>query len=154
MNEPEPIPESHGNGPLARVIDPNEIAMYLSGLLGLAPAHLRHAQGQETEIEVDARALMTWVLIGVEAMRMPAPDQEPARCGPWMPAARVVSDAARRVALILAMERHVSITSAAEAMSTSRRALRDSLKRLGLYEAFRNRYQPRRKVKPLTAVES
>lgn len=145
MNEPEPIPESHGSGPLARVIDPDAIATYLSGLLGVAPAHRRSTQEQKTEIEVDARALMTWVLIGVEAMRMPAPDQEPVRCGPWMPAARVVSDAARRVALILAMERHVSITSAAEAMSTSRRALRDSLKRLGLYDEFRGRYQPRKK---------
>jgi hypothetical protein len=128
----------------------DEISIFLAGLLGVPARRPANAR----RIEVDARALLVWILMGIEAMEMPAADVEPARRGPWTPAARVVSDASRRVALTLAMERHISITSAAEAMQTSRRALRDSLKYHGLYEQFRGRFrQPRKKAKPLPSTE-
>jgi hypothetical protein len=149
MNEPVSTPEIDDSGPLVRTVDVDEISIFLAGLLNV-PARRR---ATPRKIEVDASALVAWVLEGIEALQVPAPDVEPTRRGPWMPAARVLANASRRVALALAMERHVSITAAAEAMQTSRRALRDSLKHHGLYTQFRDRYRPRHKAKPLPETE-
>ncbi len=58
------------------------------------------------------------------------------REGSELPSRRTIDDTAHRVMLAVVLRRHRSITAAARALETSRRALRDTMKRLGLYERW------------------
>jgi hypothetical protein len=58
------------------------------------------------------------------------------REGSPLPSRRTIDDTAHRVMLAVVLRRHRSITAAAHALETSRRALRDTMKRLGLYERW------------------
>jgi hypothetical protein len=58
------------------------------------------------------------------------------REGSPLPSRRTIDDTAHRVMLAVVLRRHRSITAAAQALETSRRALRDTMKRLGLYERW------------------
>jgi hypothetical protein len=58
------------------------------------------------------------------------------REGTQLPSRRTIDDAAHRVMLAVVLRRHRSITAAAQALETSRRALRDTMKRLGLYKRW------------------
>jgi DNA-binding NtrC family response regulator len=93
---------------------------------------------------VDAAAWIGWALAGLYACALPGEnaegenaegeDAEARRGGPWVPPIRVMVREARRVAVVVAMHRHGgNITHAAEALGTSRRSLRDTLKTAGLY---------------------
>jgi hypothetical protein len=58
------------------------------------------------------------------------------REGAALPSRRTIDDAAHRVMLVVVLRHHRSITAAAQALETSRRALRDTMRRLGLYERW------------------
>jgi hypothetical protein len=59
------------------------------------------------------------------------------REGAPLPSRKTIDDAAHRVMLVVVLRRHRSITGAAQALETSRRALRDTMKRLGIYERWK-----------------
>ncbi len=56
--------------------------------------------------------------------------------GAGLPSRRTIDDTAHRVMLVVVLRHHRSITAAAQALDTSRRALRDTMKRLGIYERW------------------
>lgn len=71
------------------------------------------------------------------------------REGAALPSRRTIDDVAHRVMLVVVLRRHRSITAAAQALETSRRALRDTMKRLGLYERWQ-RWQAAAQAPPAT----
>lgn len=78
--------------------------------------------------EVDLEALTEWLLAGLTLF---------VREG--LPSRQAVDDAALRVVLAAALRRTGSISGAAAALGTSRRSLRDAMKRLGIYDQWRDR---------------
>jgi len=72
-------------------------------------------------------AFIDWCAAGVDLFL---------REGAGLPSRRIIDDAAHRVMLVVVLRRHRSITAAAAALETSRRALRDTMKRLGIYERW------------------
>jgi hypothetical protein len=72
-------------------------------------------------------AFIDWCAAGVDLFL---------REGAGLPSRRTIDDAAHRVMLVVVLRRHRSITAAAAALETSRRALRDTMKRLGIYERW------------------
>ncbi|MCX4245767.1 hypothetical protein [Paraliomyxa miuraensis] len=80
---------------------------------------------REAELDLDLEAFLDWCAAGVELFL---------RGG--LPSRRSIDDAAHRVMLAAVLRRHSSISAAAAALETSRRALRAAMKRLGLYEAW------------------
>jgi hypothetical protein len=74
------------------------------------------------------------------------------REGAGLPSRRTIDDAAHRVMLVVVLRHHRSITAAAQALETSRRALRDTMKRLGLYDRWKRwQAQPARSAPPAEA---
>lgn len=72
-------------------------------------------------------AFIDWCAAGVELFL---------REGAGLPSRRLIDDTAHRVMIVVVLRRHRSITAAAQALETSRRALRDTMKRLGVYERW------------------
>jgi hypothetical protein len=72
-------------------------------------------------------AFIDWCAVGLDLFL---------REGAPLPSRRTIDDAAHRVMLLVVLRRHRSITAAAKALETSRRALRDTMKRLGIYERW------------------
>ena len=72
-------------------------------------------------------AFIDWCAAGVDLFL---------REGAGLPSRRIIDDAAHRVMLVVVLRQHRSITAAAAALETSRRALRDTMKRLGIYERW------------------
>ena len=72
-------------------------------------------------------AFIDWCAAGVDLFL---------REGAGLPSRRTIDDAAHRVMLVVVLRSHRSITAAAQALETSRRALRDTMKRLGIYERW------------------
>jgi hypothetical protein len=73
-------------------------------------------------------AFIDWCAAGVDLFL---------RDGAAVPSRRTIDDAAHRVMLVVVLRRHRSITAAAQALETSRRALRDTMKRLGIYDRWK-----------------
>ena len=73
-------------------------------------------------------AFIDWCAAGVDLFL---------REGAGLPSRRTIDDAAHRVMLVVVLRRHRSITGAAQALETSRRALRDTMKRLGIYDRWK-----------------
>ena len=127
--------------PIARNLPAAEVAAFLRSLVGLPPT-----DGEGTvdatrpaPRAVDAAAWIGWALAGLYACALPDEDAErddgeAMRRGPWVPPIRATVREARRVAVVIAMVRHGgNLTHAAEALGTSRRSLRATLKAGGLY---------------------
>lgn len=72
-------------------------------------------------------AFIDWCAAGVDLFL---------REGAGLPSRRTIDDAAHRVMLVVVLRSHRSITAAAQALETSRRALRDTMKRLGVYDRW------------------
>lgn len=72
-------------------------------------------------------AFIDWCAAGVDLFL---------REGAGLPSRRTIDDAAHRVMLVVVLRSHRSITAAAQALETSRRARRDTMKRLGIYERW------------------
>ncbi len=113
-------------------------------LVGLEPSHLhawmlRAATRQPHDLLPSAppggsspehlarEAFIDWCAAGIELFL---------REGVGLPSRRTIDDAAHRVMLLAVLRHQRSITGAAQALETSRRALRDTMKRLGLYERW------------------
>lgn len=77
------------------------------------------------EADLDVEAFLDWCAAGAELFLREG-----------LPSRRTIDDAAHRVMLAAVLRRHSSISAAAAALETSRRALRAAMKRLGLYEAW------------------
>jgi hypothetical protein len=151
----KPLPTS--SKPIARTLPPIEVVAFLRSLAGLDPANDESAvdASRPAPRPVDTKAWIAWVLGGLYACALP-PDGEgegeeidgegeeidgegeeidgasPRRA--WVPRVRVMVAEARRVAMTIAMHRHAgNISHASEALGTSRRALREALKRAQIY---------------------
>ena len=93
------------------------------------PSSARPVVGTElVRAEVDLEALAEWLLAGLKLFVCEG-----------LPSRRAVDDSAQRVVMSAALRRTGSISGAASALGTSRRALRDAMKRLGIYERWRAR---------------
>lgn len=79
-------------------------------------------------VDVDREALTEWLLAGVNLFVCEG-----------LPSRQAVDDAAQRVVMVAALRRAGSISGAALVLGTSRRALRDAMKRLGIYERWQAR---------------
>jgi len=112
------------------------VTAFLRALVGLPPVDGESTVGAKRPAPraVDANAWIGWALAGLYACALPTRKVEGEDSRPWAPPIRVVVREARRVAVVIAMYRHDSnLTQAAIALGTSRRALREDLKRAGLY---------------------
>lgn len=83
------------------------------------------AEAEPVQVEVDLEALGEWLLAGVRLF---------VREG--VPSRQAAGDAAQRVVMVAALRHKGSISGAASVLGTSRRALRDAMKRLGIYERW------------------
>lgn len=130
------------SNPVARALPAAEVAAFLRSLVGLPPSDRESPEvaGRPAPVAIDATAWIGWTLAGLYACALPSTDVDDEdegvsrRRGPWVPPIRIMMREARRVAVVVAMHRHDgNLTHAAEALGTSRRALRDTLKHAGLY---------------------
>ena len=127
--------------PIARSLPAAEVAAFLQSLVGL-PTDGEGAEdaSRPAPRAVDATAWIAWALGGLYACALPVDTEgedidQAKRRGPWVPSFQVMVAEARRVATVIAMHRHGgNITRASEALGTSRRALREALKRAGTYQ--------------------
>lgn len=123
--------------PVARSLPAAEVAAFLRSLVGLPPTDREGAvdASRPAPRAVDATAWIGWALAGLYACALPSEhDGEARRGGPWVPPIRAAVREARRAAAVIAMVRHGgNVTRAAQALGTSRRSLRDTLKAAGLY---------------------
>lgn len=128
--------------PVARSLPAAEVAAFLRSLAGLPFTDGEGAMDAKRPAPrtVDANAWVAWTLAGLYACAMPDEDAkreddgEARHRGPWMPSVRVMMAEARRVAVVVAMHRHGgNLSRAAQALETSRRALRETLRAAGLY---------------------
>lgn len=78
------------------------------------------------ELDYDVEAFLDWCAAGIELF-----------LGRNLPSRRAIDDAAHRVMLAAVLRQHTSISAAAAALETSRRALRAAMKRLGIYEPWK-----------------
>jgi hypothetical protein len=133
---------ARGSELTARDLPAAEVAAFLRSLVGLPPAVGEGAVDGKRPAPrtVDASAWIGWALAGLYACALPGEldededDDRARRRGPWVPPIRRLVAEARRVAVVVAMHRHGgNLSSAAKALGTSRRALRESLKVAGLY---------------------
>ena len=128
--------------PIARTLPAADVAAFLRSLVGLVPADDESAvdASRPAPHAIDAKAWIAWVLGGLYACALPIDTEgenidEAKRRPPWVPRVRVMVAEARRVAMVIARHRHGgNITHASEALGTSRRALREALKRAGAYQ--------------------
>lgn len=126
--------------PIARNLPAAEVAAFLRSLVGLPPTDGEGAvdASRPAPRAVDATAWIGWALAGLYACALPSEnaerEDEARRGGPWVPPIRGMVREARRAAAVIAMVRHGgNVTRAAQALGTSRRSLRDTLKAAGLY---------------------
>lgn len=124
--------------PAPRNLPASEVAAFLRSLVGLPPADGGGADvgGRPMPRTIDAASWIAWTMAGLHACALPEGEDDgvPRRRGPWVPSARTMVREARRVAMVLAMTRYSgNISRAAEALGTSRRALRETLKTAELY---------------------
>ena len=117
-----------------RTLSAADLAGFLRVAVGLPPLE-DGAAVDRTPITIDAEAWAAWCLAG---LRVCAPPGEPTapqdRRAPWVPRFRDAVEAGRRFAANFAFARRGSITHAALGSGTSRRALRETLKRAGTYQ--------------------
>lgn len=129
--------------PITRPLQLAEIAPFLHSVVGLPP--WERTQGEDAAalgrqslppvVRLDATGWIAWALGGLHVFAVPGEDGDSeGPCGPWVPSIRAAVSEAQRTATVLAMLRHGgNQTHAAAAASTSRRALRETLRRIGLY---------------------
>lgn len=134
MNDRNPPPEL----PVLRELPAAEVAAFLRSLVGLPPADHQGTEVARRPVPgaVDVVSWIAWAQAGLYACALPEreDDREAKPRGPWAPPIRTVVAEARRVAIVIAMHRNGgNLSRAATALKTSRRALRDALKRAGLY---------------------
>jgi hypothetical protein len=138
MSNPKSGAIRPSSDPIARNLPVAEVAAFLRALVGLPPTDGEGAvdASRPAPRAVDVTAWIGWALAGLYACALPSENAEgeARRRGPWVPPIRAMVREARRAAAVIAMVRHGgNVTRAAEALGTSRRALRDTLKRAGLY---------------------
>ena len=83
---------------------------------------------------IDVDAWLEWCVAGVPLCTPPETIEPQEQPRPWVPEIRDAGEAGRHFAANLAMARRGSITRAAAGLKTSRRALRETLKRAGTYQ--------------------
>ena len=125
-----------GRATITRGLPVVEVAAFLRFLVGLMPA----ADESRLAIPaVDVEVWIAWVFAGLRACALPRDTEgkdtdEAKEHRRWMPPMDVLVAEARTVAIVIAMRRHGgNITHAAESLKTSRRALREALKRFKIY---------------------
>src|SRR5690606_33748764 len=112
-------------------IDPQQLHAWLMRAASLSRDDLMRswsaAVSPSPEPDLDLEAFLDWCAAGIELF---------AREG--LPSRRAIDDAAHRVMLAAVLRRYTSISAAAAALETSRRALRAAMKRLGLYDPWKH----------------
>lgn len=122
-------PEQSGSAPMLRGARPEEIATILRAVMGLPPEQsareeltAKLGEPLPCEVHVDAGAWIAWCLIGLPLF------------GDRLPTLRQARMAASRIAIGLAMlHTRGNLTRAVAVLMTSRKTLREDLRRLGLY---------------------
>lgn len=116
--------------PRLRSVDPREVARLLASLVGMPPDRLRLAQrlawypAEPPDVvpEVDVDAWLSWCLAGLPTFAMHPPTLQ-----------RVRDTAARVLLLLLAAKSGGNVSETSRVLVSSRRAIREQLKRLHLY---------------------
>src|SRR5690606_35509906 len=117
-----------------RTLSAADLAVVLRAAVGLPPLE-DGAAVDRTPVTIDAEAWAEWCLAGLPLCAPSSETTEPQeQAGPWVPRIRDAGEAGRRFAANLAIARRGSITRAAAGAETSRRALRETLKRAGTYQ--------------------